>query len=352
MKKHHSKLRNLLISIGIMGCVTVGCVAFPGNPTQISVILVYVLAVLFVARYTNGYLYGILSSMFAVLCVNYIFTYPYMAFNFSLEGYPLTFVTFLAVSCIVSALTTRLQEQEKIRLEIEREKMRANILRGVSHDIRTPLTSIIGSASAILENHKDLEEEQKLDLLQDIKDDAQWLIRMVENLLSVTRIDSDVPLKLEEEAVEEIIGGAVEKFTKNCPNVPVEVVLPPEVLLVPMQGIMIEQVFMNLLENAVNHGGATAITIRLTTEKNRCLFAVEDNGTGIDPRVLPRLFKGPLSPEEGKESDSKRNMGIGLSVCMSIISAHKGGMKAENMKGGGARISFWLPVEEGDIYGD
>ncbi len=148
--------------------------------------MLFVLAVLFISLLTDGYVYGIIASMAAVIGVNYIFTYPYFALNFTITGYPMTFLTMLAVSICVSALTTRIKKQEQIRLEVEKEKTRANLLRAISHDIRTPLTSIVGSASGILENQKVLTQEREMELVQDIKDEAQWLIRIVENLLSVT----------------------------------------------------------------------------------------------------------------------------------------------------------------------
>ena len=102
-----------------------------------------------VSRFTSGYFYGLLASVVGVIGVNYIFTYPYFAFNFTISGYPLTFLVMLAVSIVVSALTTQIKQQEKLRAEAEKEKMRGNLLRAVSHDIRTPLTSIVGGVNAI-----------------------------------------------------------------------------------------------------------------------------------------------------------------------------------------------------------
>lgn len=104
--------------------------------------LLFVLAVLFISRFTDGYIYGLVASMVAVVGVNYVFTYPYFEFNFTITGYPLTFLSMLAVSISVGTLTTQIKQQEQIKLEVEKEKMRANLLRAVSHDIRTPLTSL------------------------------------------------------------------------------------------------------------------------------------------------------------------------------------------------------------------
>lgn len=258
----------------------------------------------------------------------------------------------LAVSLIVSTLTTQIKQQEQIRLEAEKEKMRGNLLRAVSHDIRTPLTSIVGSASGILDNDQILSRERMLELVRDIRDEAQWLIRIVENLLSVTRINGeDAHINTEDEIVEEIIGSAVLKFRKRFPKIEVDTVMPEEFLMVPMDGILIEQVIVNLLENSALHGKTTGlIQIMVSSCPGRILVSVEEDGEGIRENILPVMFDGSLQSREGEAYDSGRNMGIGLSVCMSIVRAHKGDMTAENRSEGGARVTFWLSVEENNGY--
>ena len=223
--------------------------------------------------------------------------------------------------------------------------MRGNLLRAISHDIRTPLTSIAGSASGILENYHELSEEKVMELLNGIREEAQWLIRIVENLLSITRIgDGSARIDKQEELAEEIVSEAVGKFKKRFPDIQVDAVLPEEPLLVPMDGILIEQVLVNLLENSVLHGNTTVrIRILVTDEEEQVKFSVEDDGEGIKASVLPKMFDGRMEAENPAGSDAKRNMGIGLSVCMTIVKAHKGSMKAENREEGGARVMFWLP---------
>ncbi len=341
-------IKNSLITIGILAFAAVFCFWIQGfSESDTHVPLLFVMAVVLVSRFTEGYVYGILASMIAVVGVNYVFTYPYFEINFSLTGYPLTFMAMLAVAAIVSALTTQIKEKEQIRLEVEKEKMRGNLLRAVSHDIRTPLTSIVGAASLLLENGEELPDEKKIEFISDIRAEAQWLIRIVENLLSITRIgDESAGAKIhkEEEMMEEIIGSAVLKFKKRFSEVEVKVKLPDEPVMVPMDGILVEQVLVNLLENAVLHGKTTTrIDISVEENKECATVTVEDNGQGIKDTLLPIIFSGSMQSEEGKESDSKRNMGIGLSVCKTIVNAHKGNMKAENSEHGGARFMFWLP---------
>ena len=347
-------LRNILITLTILAAATVICFFLQQSVgTEAHAPLLFVLAVLFISRFTDGYGYGIFSAMAAVIAVNYIFTYPYFAFNFTITGYPLTFLVMLAVALSVSALTTQIKNQEKIRLESEKEKMRANLLRAVSHDIRTPLTSIAGSASVILENKNALSQDKVMELVANIKEEAQWLVRMVENLLSITRMNAEnAKIDKQEELAEEVISAAVSKFAKRFPGIETEVHVPDEILLVPMDATLIEQVLVNLLENSVIHGRTTSrIRIQVSKQEETAVFSVEDNGEGIEESVLPVIFDGNLVAR-GESSDNKRNMGIGLSVCKSIIKAHRGNMRAENREEGGARMIFTLPMEMEEQHGD
>ncbi|MBQ8845972.1 MAG: PAS domain-containing sensor histidine kinase, partial [Lachnospiraceae bacterium] len=302
-----------------------------------------------ISRFTNSYFYGMFSSVVAVIEVNYIFTYPYFNLNFTLSGYPLTFLVMFSVSIVVSMLTTQIKQQEKIRTEIEKEQMRANLLRAVSHDIRTPLTSIVGAVSAVAENHDKLSEEKTLSLLGDVKEEAQWLVRVVENLLLVTRIDADsAKVSKEPEPVEEILAEAVAKFKKRFPGAPIKTEMPEDVLFVPMDAMLIEQVLCNLLENAILHGGVVSeIHLNVRKDGESAVFSVADDGVGIAAEVLPRILSESIYRENSENIDGKRNMGIGLTVCQSIIKAHGGIIKAYNRKEGGAVFEFSLPIKEG-----
>ena len=342
-------LKNLFITFLFLALATIFCFLLrPLNTTDTYVPLIYVLAVLCISRFTTGYSYGVGASVIAVVGVNYIFTYPYFQVDFTLTGYPLTFLVMLAVSIFISALTTQIKHQEQIRLDVEREKMRANLLRAVSHDIRTPLTSIAGSAAGIIENRDKLTEQQKLELLENIREEAQWMVRMVENLLSITRFNSgEAQINTIDEVAEDVISSAVVKFSKRFPAPKVTVDIPEEVLLVPMDATLIEQVIINLLENAVLHGKSTSeISVQLTSTAFLAVFFIEDNGQGIDPKVLPHIFEGNITSTDQENSDNKRNMGIGLSVCREIVTAHHGSMKAENREEGGARFIFTLPLRK------
>jgi len=302
---------------------------------------VFVLAVLLISRLTSGYLYGLAAVVLGVVCVNFIFTYPYWAFNLRSSGYPVTFFTLLMVSLITCTLTAQAKRQAKLLAESAREKMRADLLRSVSHDIRTPLTSIVGSTSAVLEN-PGLSERERRELLENAREEAQWLIRVVENLLSITRMGDDrASITKEPEPAEEVLGAAAQKFRRRFPQVAVHVSVPEELLMVPMDPILIEQVLSNLLENAAVHGKASRISLSLEEEEGFARITVRDDGRGIPKSELADLFGGrrPPSPDGG----GKRNMGLGLSVCRAIVRAHGGTIEARNLPQG-AEFSFRLPA--------
>ena len=153
--------------------------------------VIFVLGVFLVSWRTQGYFFGIASSLISVLAVNWAFTYPYWKFDLISPECISSAVVMLIVSTMTGALTTRLKQQEKLKAEAEAERMRGNLLRAVSHDLRTPLTSIYGACSVILENFDSIPREKQRMLLKDMQGDSQWLNRMVENLLSVTRVDAD-----------------------------------------------------------------------------------------------------------------------------------------------------------------
>ena len=346
--------RQIIWSMGITVALLGAAAMFCGFLNSLgdgdsAVPLVFVLVVLLTARFTDGYFYSLFATIVSVFGVNYAFTYPYFKFNFTLTGYPFTFLTMFAVTLVVGMLTEQNKRQSRIEAEAEREKMKANLLRSVSHDLRTPLTAIYGSASAVLENYNDFSDDVKKDLIEHVRDDAQWLVRLVENILSITRIkDGVVSIRKIPEAAEEIAAEAVAKFRKNRP-MPVRVRVPEELLMVPMDATLIEQVLVNLLENAFLHArGVTEIELQVYRLDQHVRFSVVDDGEGFDEDVLPKLFEELFPHAKDAHADGRRSMGIGLSACMSIVRAHGGNMYAKNMPDGGACVMFDLPIGEGE----
>ena len=340
-------LKNLAIMLGILGAaVLVSLIMHQPDTGTNNATLILVLAVLLISRFTDGYKWGICASFLAVLLINYVFTYPYYHFNLTLSGYLLTFMVNLCISLIVSVLNTRIKKQENIRMTAEKERLRTDLFRAVSHDLRTPLTSIIGSTSVILEN--ELEPMKQQELIKDVNTDAQWLLRMVENLLAVTRVsENSQPLKMQTEVVEEVISDAVIKFRKHFAGVEVIFNAPDEVYFADMEPVLISQVVTNLLENAVYHGeDATHIEIDIKGFENLISISVTDDGVGIPENRLQNIFTENDVSANRRGADSRRGMGIGLSVCMSIVKAHGGTMYTENCPAGGAKFTFTLPQKE------
>ena len=316
--------------------------------TDASVPMVFVLGVFLISVITKGYLCGITASLLSTLAVNFAFTFPYFEFNFTIPENLFSAVVMLVVAVVTGALTTKIKYAEKIKADSEREKMRANLLRAVSHDLRTPLTTIYGSTSMLLENHDRLPSEDRLDLLRGIRDDAQWLVGMVENLLSVTRLDGgELRLNKTDTVLEELIDAVLVKFRKRCPEQPVDILIPDDFVSIPMDAVLIEQVLTNLLENAVIHAvGMSLLELEVRVESNTAVFIVRDNGCGIPLDRQADLFTGYLGSSERQGDAARRNMGIGLSVCATIIKAHGGRISARNCTGGGAEFTFTLPMEE------
>jgi two-component system sensor histidine kinase KdpD len=241
------------------------------------------------------------------------------------------------------------QEQQEILIETEKEKMRSNLLRAVSHDLRTPLTCISGASATLIQNHALLDIQSQEKLLSDIYHDSQWLIHMVENLLSVTRISKETTtVKKSPEAAEEVCAEAVSRIRQRFPNSQIYVQVPKELLMVPMDATLIEQVIINLIENSIRHSQSHApISLCIKKIPNWAVFEVSDKGIGLSREELPHIFDGYSG---FKNSDSSRGIGIGLSICKSIISAHGGMIEAINNTTGGATFRFMLPLEEGEHY--
>ena len=262
----------------------------PNNDTS-YVSMIFLLDVFLTALLTDGFFFSLTIAVFAVLSVDYIFTPPFWEVSFTLTG-------------------------------------------------------IVGATNVLLEQDDTLTPQQRRELLKNANEEAQWLIHIVENLLSITRIGAgeDAQVTKTPEAAEEVIEGAVGKFRRQYPQIDVRVELPEEFFLVPMDPLLIQQVMTNLLENAAVHGVTTTrVVVSLEKQGKWARFTVCDNGRGIPEGRLHNLFDGTQSAQKG---DSTRSMGIGLSVCKTVVAAHRGKIKGENIKGGGARFTVDLPLEE------
>lgn len=326
------------------------------DPT-LNIAMLYTIGAFIVARYTEGYLYGIIYALGAVLAVNFFFTYPFGTLNFSIEGYHVTFLGMLIISLFTSVSSSALKaqqdllsKQEKELAEAEKEKMRANLLRAVSHDLRTPLTGIIGNSESVLENGDMMTEEEKKKIVANIDSDARWLLNMVENLLSVTRIDDrNAGVNKTPEIVDEVVSAAVSKFRKRFPGTEVMVKVPDEPVMAEMDALLIQQVLINILHNAKVHSGSVKpLEVTVETTGEEVSFSVKDHGKGIPEDKLETIFDGDSFGDAQTGTDGYKGMGIGLSICKTIINAHGGQIEAKNHEDG-AEFIFRLPIDMEDI---
>lgn len=448
---------------------------------EINVVVVYVLSVLLVARFTKGYAYGIVASVLAIICYNFFYTEPYHTLNVYHMSDVITIAVMLAASFLTSALTSKLllatrlaeereeqtnilfqitsslakasgltdvaaasvlclsnllntevicivpsendgktlfrsspgtgnvtirdigkekidvftdnkeiipigdqsnryvviciptmsvqenperrkllpaiamqiqiamdrerlsEEKKRANTEIEREKFRSNLLCAISHDLRTPLAGISGTAEVLTYSLKDDTDKS---LAHGIYEEATWLTQMVENILSLTKLDDDnFILRKQPEAIEEIVGEAVKHIRKTAGSRDLIVEIPEDILLVPMDAKLILQVLINLLDNAVKHTKPDgSIQIKVSSNKQDVWFQVSDNGTGIKKSDLPNVFEAFFSKETRKEG-ARKGIGLGLSIARAIVKAHGGRIFAENNPDQGATFRFSLPMK-------
>ncbi len=349
MKKLGLIAKDLTITVLMLASCFLLCL-FIQNKFENSTLIpaIFVLGAFITSILTNGYLYGIISAILSVLAVNFAFTFPFFAFNFTVLENIISGAILLAVAVITCSLTTTIKRQEMQKAEGEKEKMRANLLRAISHDLRTPLTTIYGTSSVLLENYSDLKKEQVEKMLEAIKEDSAWLNRMVENLLSITKLDGDnVKIIKTETVLDELVDSILVKFAKRYPQQEVTVDLPEDFTVIPMDAILIEQVVINLLENAVEHAkGMTKLEFRVFTRSDKAVFEIEDNGCGIPEEIQKNIFSGQLYKNDTPSDQKKHNAGIGLSVCASIIKAHGGNIELVTPKEGGCIFRFILDMED------
>ena len=341
-------IKNLLVTAGILlAGFLISLQLQQALLIEEHITTLFVFAVFLISLFTGRYGWGIVAAFASMILVNYAFTFPYFMLNFALMDNALSAVVMITIALLTGMLTTKVRQNEIIRAEGEKERMRANLLRAVSHDLRTPLTTIYGSSAALLEDRDKLSRAQQDEMLRGIREDADWLVRMVENLLSVTRIDSgQVRLDKTPTVLEELVDSVLVKFHSRNPGQAVELDLPEELLLIPMDAMLIQQVLLNLLDNAVKHAeGMTWLRLKVFSLRGYAVFEVADNGCGIRPDRLEGLFRGYSSREDTADG-SKRGAGIGLSVCATIIKAHGGTITVENAKSGGAVFRFALALEE------
>lgn len=318
-----------------------------------TMVIVFVLGVLVTTILTNGLGYSVFASLVSILSYNFFLIAPRFSLAIDGPGYVGTIGAMIAFALLANYLVSRLRRIERQSTEAslvaQREQLRANMLRSVSHDLRTPLTSIIGDAEMLLDEETHLEEDSRRQLVTDIRDDATWLRTMVENLLAVTRIeDGNVSLDTGIELVDDVIEEAMRHVSRNAEGHQIMVEPSRELLLANMDPQVIVQVIVNLVDNAIAHTQPdSTITISSMREGPMVAISVADDGPGIADEDKSRIFELFYT---GGGADSTRGTGIGLALCRSVVEAHGGTIRVEDVDPHGSRFVFTLPAEEVIAY--
>lgn len=244
-----------------------------------------------------------------------------------------------------------LSSKRQVELQAQQEQLRANLLRSISHDLRTPLTSISGNAGILMGNSTVLNEEKKQGLYADIYDDSMWLINLVENLLSVTRIENGtMNISMEPELLDEIINEALKHLNRKSIEHEIQIQLEDDLLMAKMDSRLMIQVIINLVDNAIKYTPeGSKITISAFRKGKLIQVQIADNGKGITDEAKKRIFD-MFYTADNHYGDGRRSLGLGLSLCKSIVTAHGGIIDLKNNQPNGTIFFFTLQAEEVSYY--
>jgi len=322
---------------------TLVCRTMAGRFDHANLIMVYLAGVALVAL-RGGRGPSALAACLSVAAFDFFFVPPHLTFAVADAEFVLTFAIMLAVGLLIATLAVRVREQteaaDRIRAEAEAERLRHTLLSSVSHDLRTPLAAITGAATA-LAREGELDAETRRDLLDAIAEESHRLNRLVTNLLDMTRLEAG-PLRLNREwlPVEEVVGSALARMEPRLPAARVVTSLPADLPLVPVDAVLVEQLLVNLLENAARYAGPAAhVNVGARAEPGAVLVEIRDDGPGLPPGREERIFE-----KFHRGSAREHGFGLGLAICRAIVTAHGGRIWAENAAPQGAVFRFTLPV--------
>jgi two-component system sensor histidine kinase KdpD len=236
------------------------------------------------------------------------------------------------------------EKQRETQMQMEAEKLRSSLLSSVSHDLRTPLAAITGSISSLLENGKKLDEGTRRDLLLNVYEESERLERLVFNLMEMTKLEAKaVKPRLEQQYPGEVVGSAIMRLEKKLGNRKLETHIEPGLPLVPMDALLIEQVLVNLVENAIKYTPPESpIELSVKREEGRIMVDVADRGPGLPEGDLEKVFEKFY---RGPQKEMRGGAGLGLAICKGIVEIHGGVITAGNRPGGGSLFRFTIPLE-------
>lgn len=323
--------------------------------SESNIIMMYILCVLIISVITTHQIYSLISSVVCVCVFNFFFTEPRYTLLAYDKDYPVTFITMFVAAFLTGSLAIRLKRQAKqiseTALVAQKEQMRANLLRSISHDLRTPLTSISGNASNLLTNGERFDSETKKQLYLDIYDDSMWLNNLVENVLSMTKIeDGRVDIRLQAELLDEVIAEALQHVSRRKTEHKISFQASEDFMLVKVDARLIMQAVINIVDNAIKYTPVgSEIIITTCRQQGKAVVRIADNGPGISDEMKPHVFEMFYSGAKNM-ADSRRSLGLGLSLCKSIVGAHGGELTLSDNTPHGAVFTFTLPIEEVDLH--
>ena len=341
--------KDLLITVLILTAATgIGNIFWYFSFTR-NIISVYILGTLLTSLFTKSYFYGFLSSFSSVLLFNFCFTEPRLTLHAYERGYPVTFAIMLIVSIITVTLAIQnirnAEEKERAAVRAKNEQLRADLLRTISHDLRTPLTSISGNASNLISNYEKMDDPARKQTFLDIYDDSMWLINLVENILSISRIeDGRMNLSISTELVSEVFEEALRHTNRHSAQHTITVQMDDDLLLAHMDAKLVVQVLINLVDNAIKYTPTGShIVLSAAAQGESAVIRVSDDGPGIPDEAKEKVFE-MFSTGEKRISDSRRSLGLGLALCRTIIAAHGGTITLSDNKPHGCIFTFTLPL--------
>jgi len=308
-----------------------------------NIAMVYLLGVAYVATRAKPSS-AVLASLLSVVAFDFCFVPPQWTLVVAHVQYIFTFVVMLVVGILISTLTAQLKERaresDEAAIRAEVEAMRGDLLSSVSHDLRTPLSAIEGSADALL-SQPGLNDQGKA-LATNIQEESGRMSQLIGNLLDMTRVAGQVELDIDWHSLEDIAANAISRTEGQLVN-PITLSVDPNSTLVRVDGVLLEQAFVNILQNAARHAGRDAvIVVRIQQDHDSVEIAFRDNGPGLPQGIEDKIF-------ERFQGGPQKGVGLGLAICRAIVEAHGGVIGASNLASGGAKFLITLPrkfVEE------
>ena len=329
-----ARLTRYVATLGLLALATAIGALVRGRLDLPDLVMLYLLVVVIAAaRLGRGP--SLVAAFVSVLAFDFFFIPPYFTFLVTEKRYVLTFAIMLVVSLVTSGLSLRVTTEER----------RSSLLSALSHDLRTPLAAITGAATTLRDESAAIDGGQRRELLDTICEEADRLERLVRNLLDMTRLESGaVVVKRQWLPLEEIVGSALNRLDAQLGGRPVRTDLPDDLPLVPVDAVLLEQVFVNLLENAAKYTPpGSPIDVVARAAHGAIAIEVADRGPGIatgDPsRLFDKFVRGPNTGSTGSTG-----AGLGLAICRGVIGAHGGTISAANRQGGGAVFRMTLPI--------